>query len=171
VLQSFARTVILKKARQLVGRAGFVSSDVHDLEQELTLRVLQRLSAHDARIAHLHVWLVMLVERAAATILRERRAKKRDPVKIHSLSASGSDGEPIDVADRHAVFGRRAELAFDMAEALDALSAEDRALAEILKSMTPAQAADHLQVPRRELNRQMGAIRRCFENPGLRDYL
>jgi RNA polymerase sigma-70 factor (ECF subfamily) len=172
VLQSFARSIVRRKARLLVGRAGFTAQDVRDLEQELLLRLLKSLPRFDPEQAHVNVFVTTVVERSVAMLLRERRAKKR-AAAVRSLDALAADGGPAEPPD-HRDGGRdaeRSDLAYDLAEVLSALPAGLRDLAERLKERTVSQAARDLNVPRTTLLRQVERLRRCFEDAGLRIYL
>jgi RNA polymerase sigma-70 factor (ECF subfamily) len=171
VLQAFARCIIRRKARLLVGRAGFTAQDVQDIEQELLLRLLKSLDRFDPGQAHVNVFIATVVERSVAMLLRGRRARKRDAA-VHSLDAQGADGGPAEPPD-HRDGSRGAErfdLASDLAEVLRVLPEGLRHLAERLKVQTVSQAARDLKIPRTTLLRQVGRLRRYFEDGGLRIY-
>jgi RNA polymerase sigma-70 factor (ECF subfamily) len=172
VFDRFAQGTMRRKARLLVGRAGFTPQDRQDLEQELVLRLLQSLDLFDPGQAHPNVFITTVIERAVAMILRERRAKKRDGGVVRSLdqgpTKDGKSSEPVDPRPSgEEVF----DLASDLAEVLARLPEELRALAERLKSQSLSQAARDLGVPRSTLQRKAQRLRRCFEDAGLRIYL
>jgi len=75
VLDRFARGIIRRKVRLLIGRGGFTRQDRDDLEQQLVLRLLQSLDLFDPELAGPNVFIATVIERAVALILRERRAK------------------------------------------------------------------------------------------------
>jgi len=50
-LDEYAVKLIKHKARQLVGRAGFVDADRHDLEQDMVIDLLRRLPRFDPTLA------------------------------------------------------------------------------------------------------------------------
>lgn len=170
VLDRFARGIIRRKVRLLIGRAGFTAQDREDLEQDLVLRLLQSLDLFDPEQAHPNVFITTVIERAVAMILRERRAKKRDSGVVHSLDRikEASSTEPADPrrGDEEA-----SDLASDLVEVLARLPEELRILAERLKSQSLSQAARDLGVPRTTLQRRVQRLRQCFEDADLRIYL
>jgi RNA polymerase sigma-70 factor (ECF subfamily) len=163
VFDKFTRSIIRRKIKQLVGRAGFTRQDREDLEQELMLRLLQSLHRFDPDQGHQNVFVTTVIERAFAMIVRERLAKKRDGGVVRSL-----DDEPVDSlpSDQEAF-----DLASDLADILARLPDDLRALAERLKSQSVSQAARDLGVPRTTLQRQVQRLRQIFEDAGLRIYL
>ena len=122
-LDAFAARLIRRKARQLVGRAGFTRSDRDDIEQELALKLLKQLSAFDPGEAHWHVFVTTVVERYAASLLRDKRAEKRDhrrATSLHVLIETGDNG-PVELAE---TVGRREQ---DARLGRDPRSDEERA--------------------------------------------
>jgi RNA polymerase sigma-70 factor (ECF subfamily) len=171
VLDCFAQGIIRRKARLLVGRAGFTEQDRQDLEQELVLRLLQSLDLFDPEQGHSNVFATTVIERAVGTILRKRRAKKRD-ARVRSLDRGQSkdDKSPEPVDPRPS--GQEAfDLASDLADVLARLPDDLRALAERLKSSSLSRVAEDLGVPRTSLQRRVQRLRQCFEDAGLRIYL
>jgi RNA polymerase sigma factor (sigma-70 family) len=171
VLDRFCWGIIRRKARQMVGHAGIKEQDHEDLVQELMLRLLRSLRLFDAAQADRKSFVTAVVERNAAKILRDRRAKKRDGGRIESLDVllETLDEEPPDLAvDDHAA--EQADLAIDMADLLARLPAELRDLAERLQRQTLSQAAREIGVARSTLQRRVARLRRHFEDAGLRNY-
>jgi DNA-directed RNA polymerase specialized sigma24 family protein len=70
--------IITRKARSLVGRAGLQRQDCRDVEQELTLRLLENLDQFVARRGRRLAFVQRLVDRFASNLLRHRRAGQRD---------------------------------------------------------------------------------------------
>src|SRR5262249_50656524 len=186
LLEGFASRMIRRKARQLVGKAGFTSSDHDAIEQELVMKLLKHAAAFDPAISDWHAFVATVVERCAANLLRNERAQKRDCRRVCSLSViiacrdNGTLelGETISQRD----YDRRrqrcpkteeelAELASDIAEVLAKVPAELRELAEQLKSRSLSEIARDRSVPRTTLYRAVRQLRRRFESPGLRRYL
>ena len=58
----FARGIIRRKARLLVGRAGFSRDDREDIEQELLLRLLQSIPLLDPNRGHPNVFITTIVD-------------------------------------------------------------------------------------------------------------
>jgi RNA polymerase sigma-70 factor (ECF subfamily) len=171
VLDRFCWGIIRRKARQMVGRAGIKEQDHEDLVQELMLRLLRSLRLFDAAQADRKSFVTAVVERNAAKILRDRRAKKRNGGRVESLDVllENLDEEPPDLAvDDHAA--EQADLAIDVADLLARLPAELRDLAERLKTQTLSQVARDMGIPRSTLQRRVSRLRRHFEEAGLRNY-
>jgi len=171
VLDRFCWGIIRRKARQMIGRAGIKEQDRDDLVQELMLRLLRSLRLFDAAQADRKSFVTAVVERNAAKILRDRRAKKRDGGRVESLDAllENLDEEPTDLAvDDHAA--EQADLAIDVADLLTRLPARLRDLAERLRRQTLSQAAREMGVARSTLQRRVVRLRRHFEDAGLRNY-
>ena len=183
-LDAFARRLIRRKARQLACRSDFTRSDCADIEQDLAQKLVQQMEAFDPAAAHWYAFVTTVVERQTATLVRDRRAAKRDRRRVTTLHVliDGDDG-PVEFAqtiasDEHLNrTGRwrrsdaeRAELALDTATVLAALPEDLRDLAVRLMDASPSQVARDLGVPRSTLQRRMERLRRHFEDAGLRDY-
>lgn len=185
-IDSFAWVVIRRKARQLVGRAGFTAQDREDIEQDLALRLLESLRSYDPAQGHRNAFVTAVVDRTAAKILRDRRTKKRNGGPVRSLDtllrALDWDREEYDdVAhsfEESALIDRlphgeeeQVDLRQDLASVLEHLPADLRDLAERLKTQSVSEAARDLGMPRTTLQRRVDQLRQHFEEAGLRDYL
>jgi RNA polymerase sigma-70 factor (ECF subfamily) len=170
VNNQFARWIIRRKVRLLIGHAGFTKQDRPDIEQELLVRLLQSLDQFDPNRRHFNVFAATVIGRAAARILRERLAKKRDNGQMCSLNKAkdGCSTEPVDPRPSHE---EQVDLATDLAEVLARLPEELRDLAERLKSRSLSEVARDLGVPRTTLHRRLRRLRQCFEDGGLQIYL
>jgi len=71
-------TLIIKKAKRLVGRYRFSESDRQEIEQQIIFEVLRRRSTVDEARARQMGFLIMLVQHAVADIVAARRAASRD---------------------------------------------------------------------------------------------
>ena len=184
-LDAFARRLIRRKARQLACRSGFTRSDRADIEQDLAQKLVLQMEAFDPAAAHWYAFVTTVVERQTATLVRDRRAAKRDRRRVTTLHVliDGDDG-PVEFAqtiasDEHLNrTGRwrrsdaeRAELALDLDGVLTALPAKLRDLAVRLREQTVSRAARAMNVPRTTLVRQVERLRQCCEDAGLRIHL
>jgi RNA polymerase sigma-70 factor (ECF subfamily) len=185
-LDDFASRLIRKKARQLVGRAGFTRSDQDDLEQELALKLLKHRAAFDPAQSHWYAFVTTVVERHAATLLRNKQVEKRDHTRATSLHIIVEDpvNGPSALADtigQRELDARRgrssrsdlelAELVQDVAAVLASLPPEWREACERLKRGSVARAARDLGLPRTTLSSLLRRLRERFEAAGLGDYL
>jgi RNA polymerase sigma-70 factor (ECF subfamily) len=185
-IDQIASDLIRRKARKLVGRAGFTSQDREDLQQEFLVRVLPQLRAFDPRRGPVHAFVSTVIDNCAADLLRERLAQKRDYRRLRPLhKARAPDEEAADQRaaepgqDAHdARLGRsprspeeKAQLASDVAEVLARLSPKDQDLARRLKQDSVSQVARDLGRSRSGVYANVRRLRQIFARAGLQDYL
>jgi RNA polymerase sigma-70 factor (ECF subfamily) len=183
----FVRGLIRRKAAQIARRRGFTPSDRDDLEQELTLRLLQRWHSFDPGRSPAHAFIALVVRHAVANVLRHRHAACRDPGPVGSLQrlVPADEGDPpptladtVGAQAHEARSGRRprsdeerSQLAADTAAVLDRLPADLGALAEALKTHSLAEVARAWGVARSTLQSPLQRLRQHWEQAGMRDYL
>ena len=185
-LGDFEHGKIKTKARQIIGRAGYLAQDQKDLEQELLVRWLEARKSFDPSMSHLNSFVTTVVERDVASILRDAQAEKRDHHRIGSINVTiNVTGEsPTELAqtigEREYNSRRRceprtneelAQLAIDVANTMASLPDDLRELAEGLKTQSIAAIARAKGVPRTTLNESVRHLRKRFEKVGLREYL
>ncbi|MFH1680635.1 MAG: sigma factor [Candidatus Eisenbacteria bacterium] len=185
-VDEYAAHHIRHKARSLVGRYGFRETDVEDLEQELTLDVLQRMPKYDPGRAQKKTFVVRLVRNKIASILEARKAGKRDyRTPVYSFTGWVKDrtngflqrSETIDQDHYLLRTGRRRaqqevlDLAIDLKRATDLLPPELRDLCRRLRYETVSEISRETGVPRSTICDAKERIRVHFEERGLRDYL
>ena len=186
-LDTYARTLISHKARQLSQQKGFVPDDRKDLEQEMSLDLLVRLPDFDPERACLSTFSARVVERKVATIIRHRKRKKRDyRCEVYSLDApiAGVEGcstrhDMISQGDcdlRVGRYGRpeieRLDLRIDISLVLAGLPPELRALAERLRERSITEVAREMGVSRSTLYETgIARLREIFLDKGLDEYL
>lgn len=184
--EEFLGRLIRKKARQIIGRSGFCPSDKPDIEQELRLKVEKHLSAYRGDRGHLFAFLTAVVERHAATIVRDQTAQKRDGRRNVSLSVLveiQAEG-PVELvatitqreADARLAIKTRSsqesiDLEHDVAAVMAQLTPDDRRVAEALKYQTVLEAERELGVPGSTIYDMLTRWREQFEDAGLREYL
>ncbi|HEY7158949.1 MAG TPA: hypothetical protein VH575_33700 [Gemmataceae bacterium] len=180
-----AQDIIRRKAKKLKRLGGFSSSDSVDLEQDLTLHLLQRLPIFDPRRAGWPVFVITVLTTGGANLLRARFAAQRDFRRVGSLhqrvradDGRAELGQTLCQQQQDARQGRypRGEaegvgLVLDVAEVLARLPHDQRELAEQLKHYSLAEVARRLQVPRSTLQTRVRQLREIFDHAGLRDYL
>lgn len=188
VLNAYAREVIRHKARQLIGKYGFTNGDYEDLEQEMALDLLMRLSKFDPSKASLNTFVARIVDRKISNLIRYRKQEKRDyqrearsldePIEVEN-GAIGTFGDAISQDDHDLRTGRhdrpdaeRHDLHLDLSLAISELPPELRSLARRLVRQTVAEAARDLGVSRATLyDTGIARLRKAFEDKGLSDYL
>jgi hypothetical protein len=152
--------VVRRKARQLVGKTGLTAQDLPDLEGDLALDLVARMADYDPARADRDRFVRMVIARAAAKLLRHRRAARRDTRRVVPL-----ESDPVDPASDVS------PLRLDVADAVAALPPELRAVAVRLARAPVAAVARQCGVSRDTIYSRVRAIRRHFEGRGLRDYL
>lgn len=173
----YAGRYIRKKARRISRRPGFSPSDVDDLSQQLTLKLLENLESFDPNKARFSAFVTTVVSRHATNIVRDHKAAKRDAGKTCSLSALVADCDSGDVtlsqvisgAERDRLLGiesisteEAATLQIDVDEILASLPLELRTLAETLKCMSITEAAHELGVSRGTIYDKRKHLRKAF---------
>jgi len=186
-LDDFALRLIRRKAQQISRRLGLSRSDIPDLEQELALIVLRRMSDFDSRRAHYNAFVATVVERHTATILEHHTAGKRSPCRNGgSLNVTVADGEggTVELAaticssegSRHTGQQRRPpedawNLAHDVAAVLEQMPPRMRQVCELVMRDSKSAAARQLGMSQYALYEMLQRILARFEKAGLRDYL
>src|SRR5262249_40954494 len=84
-IDSVAKEIIRRKASYLKRKGGFSSSDLPDLEQELSQHLVKRMPTYDPRKADWEKFVSAVVTAWGANCLRDRYAAKRDPRRLRSL--------------------------------------------------------------------------------------
>ncbi len=177
-MEPFAERLIRIKAHQLVTRGGFTESDRHDIEQELTLYLVEHLPEHDPDRSSRRTFIVRLVENRVADLVRHRTAEMRDPRHVErSLDERVEDGEGGEtdmvstMAGNERTPGELRDAAIDLAEVLPELPPRLRTLCRRLPDATMQEIADELGVSRRTVYRWLEEVRTRFEEAGLDDYI
>lgn len=182
-LDSFTRGYVRKHARGLVGRYGFQPGDRDEIEQTLLLRLAGHLDRADPDDPKWKAFVAKTLRRHVASMIRDRRAAKRDHRRVCSIHAviGSDDGQPLEltaVLAQHTTPSRHGrerrsgqasvELRLDVAACIESLPDERyREFCERLKHDSIAQIAHDMDVPRTTLNSWLGKIRRCFADSGL----
>lgn len=186
-VDDYAVKLIRNKARQLVGRAGFVEADRHDLEQELAIDLLKRLPYFDAAKAKRETFISRIVNHQIATIIEAQKAGKRDyRCEAGSLEErrTEDDGESSDTApvfDDDAyrretlAAAQRAEdrdaLHWDLEKVIADLPPDLQTLCRRLSGSTVSEVSRETGIPRGTLYESIEKIRARFERAGLAVYL
>jgi RNA polymerase sigma-70 factor (ECF subfamily) len=183
----YAEKLIKYKAKRLVGRAGFVRSDQEDLEQELRLDLLRRLSSFDPSKATLHTFADRVVRHKIASIIEARKAGVRDYRRQQwSLNdpLKTPDGKPAErgdmlaedagrlrASDANRPAAERVDLEHDVRALLAGLPPELRGLCRRLMKGTPTEVERETGTARGTLYESFETLRRRFEKGRLKEYL
>ena len=183
-LDRFEEWLIRRKAEQLASKAGFTMNDAEDIEQDLRLNVLQRLSGFDQGQSSRHTFVAMVVRCRAATILEHQRTAKRngggwllsldvlvpgedDDGEVEFHETLGSDvRRPIDRDDQE-----RSDLAADVAHVVASLPDDLRKWCAVLAERNVSDAAREFGVSRVRVYQIKAQICAAFKRAGLEGYL
>jgi hypothetical protein len=151
-------------------------------EQDVRLDVLRRLPRFDSAKSNRHTFIAMVVLRSVASILKRRRAEKRNSGRRPlSLNAPIRDAEGAKI-ELHQALGGDARrpgsgqeelcgLHADVRAAIAALPEHLRPWCEVFAEQGLREASRELHVPRSRLQRIKAEIRVAFEEAGLAAYL
>ena len=165
----------------------FSDEDMHDLKQDLFLRVFQSLSKFDSRRGTTKTFINRVLNNRLIQILDKRMTVKCGFGKCtRSLDeyVASLDGESIDLADTidreayllHTGMQRRpsideCELRIEIERVISTLEPELRDMCNRLRTKSMSQISRDMGVPRRSLYSAIRKLRCIFEEAGLRDYL
>lgn len=181
-----ALKLIRERVKRLIGRHGFTASDRDDLEQDMALHLLECLRRQQQPIDAPEGFFRKVIADYAVTLVRRRKAEKRDHHRLSSLhdKVLDEDGEYVERARvipedhvqtrLHTASRSRldeVELVDDVAAVLAKLPPDLRDLCERLKHHSITEVARQLGVPRTTLHDAIRRLRQHFEEAGLRDYL
>jgi len=180
-LDDYARTHIRRRARRLVGVAGFRSSDTEDIEQELAIHLLKSLPNFDPGKAAYDTFVWRCVEVRVRELIRYRKREMRD-YRLRRRSLAETVGEVDEDGNEHVEMaeeevhdlrtGRearsdveRADLEMDVAQILAALPSDLRQVAEMLMTMSVSDAARRIGVPESTFrSRYLPSLRRVLSD-------
>lgn len=185
-LNPYALTLIQRKARSLVGKYGFIESDVKDIEQDLWLRLITRESQFNPDKGAETTFIVMVVDQGIATLIAFRKADMRDyRIKMNSLDEimkrdGKTDVWPHEIVSKDTYMMKAWDSAraeednkhrdLDVKQAFQALSLELREIALFLCETSASEVAQATGIPRTTINERRKAIRKLFIKKGIHGY-
>jgi RNA polymerase sigma-70 factor (ECF subfamily) len=155
---------------------GVFREDVHDLEQELALDLLQRRKKYDPSRASLNTFTSRVVDHKIASMLEAQRAARRDFRKVARELASSSEAEPAEIINNADALAAAANddhqkaLRLDVQSVLERLDSTQRELCEGLASSTITELARKKGTTRAVLYEAKAKLVDHFERAGLRIY-
>ena len=164
--RGFASRFIAWKARQLVARRLIQPTEREDTEQELRLILVKRLPKFDPNVASWTAFVRAVVDRHAATMVRQQRKPCRRPIRSLDRDGAlddGSDEEPLRHCESHTA---RAELRLDIETVVSCLPGATSKICRRLMHHSVAQLARDLAVPRSTLRDRIVQIRSAFVEGG-----
>lgn len=182
-LDDATRRLIRCKAWELAQNSAFTPDDQEDIEQELTLDLLQRLMKFDSGRGTRVAFVRRVVGNKVATLLEHRLAERRDPRRVaYSLDdeVDEADGgsfprdESVSSEDLDPTWGPPSEdhdLRVDLARVIYQLPPDLASLAGALATQTVTEISRNTGTPRASLYDAIGRIRAILVAAGLEDYL
>ncbi len=183
VLKRGISALLRRKALELSRLREFSRSDESDLEQELTLHLLQKLKYFNPARAQLATFASRVLKNKAASLIRAARAEKRHYGRnVQSLNDTirDSDGKEVELAQtfeesagrRHTgQRGRRegelAQLRIDISETNRLLPVPVKEVAALLSHVPQFAVSQVLGISRRQTARHITTLRELYEACGL----
>jgi RNA polymerase sigma factor (sigma-70 family) len=156
--------MIAAKAKKLVGRYGLRPQDRADVEQDLAVRIADRLRTYNPARGTLESFIAMVIEQAAANLVRERRAGKRTPPARSPVPTEDVPDPLVNEDIRHS------DLVRDVAAVIAELPADQRAIAHALMEASVSEVSRRLGLCRTTVYARMKGLRTAFERRSLGDY-
>jgi len=171
-LSALAAMLINKTARGMIGKGGFTNFDMADLQQELTVYLLERIGRHRPERASEKTFFRKLLQNKAWKMIRRNRAQCRDVARERSLlsTVEYDEGEPITlqetIADPSSTQAS-VELRADVNTVLDSIPADLRELCELLRTMSWKAAVREMGIPRHRVPELRAQLQEIFTAAGL----
>ena len=153
--------LIRLKVRKLVGKHGFTRDDEPDLQQELSMYVVQGLRRHDPARSSARTYAARIIESKLVSIVRKATAVKRDRRRL----AAGITVEELHARDSEEAVQR--ELADAIQLALAGLPPQTRSVATLLMKHGQPEVARQLGLSRQQVRTECKRIAEHLRNLGL----
>jgi RNA polymerase sigma factor (sigma-70 family) len=178
----FAASHIRRQAKSLVRQLGSNLVEAEDVQQELTLRLIECLPAFDPRQGCFNAFVKLVVNRDAVHLKRKCLLEKQQREDECSLSALVADadgcpqplGNVIGQPEQDARTGNRSrrwvadtDQAHDLDATIASMSSELRYVATLLKEESTADVARRLRCSRTTVYSLISKIRKQFAAKGL----
>jgi RNA polymerase sigma-70 factor (ECF subfamily) len=176
-VQEYVRWLVSRKSKQLVGKAGLTKSDREDIEQELTLHLLERWDRYDPSRGSERTFVARVIDNEVARLLRDRRRLKRGCMRVtcslNEMIPDEEDGWVERAATIPAGLNHEElrDVALDLADALEELPGALRALCDRLRTQTVSEVSRATGIPRWRLYASIEELRRLLAEAGTQDYL
>jgi RNA polymerase sigma-70 factor (ECF subfamily) len=154
-IDPIARALIRRKVPRLVGRFGFTRSDADDLAQELALRAHVAGLRFDAGRSGGFRFYDRVLTNKVRSVIAGARFQKRDRRRERSLNGGDPAVHGVYLADQ-------VDLAIDVRDALNTLTAADREVAWLLATDSVAGVARHTDATRGTIRGAKARIARAL---------
>jgi len=167
-------------ARYVAGMPGFRESDLDDIRQELLLGLVERMPCYDPARAGRGTYVRRVLWGRVCRLLRGRYCPKgsflsrlrrlpSDSDEPHDENVKAPSQDDLKVWREQPSEPDQVLVSLTIAQVVDRLPPELRALCEKLPEMSPADAARELGLSLWKLQRRMDRIRRIFRAAGLEE--
>ena len=169
-LSQYASNLVARKAKQLIGRYGFARSDRADLEQELVLHLVQQMKHFDPQRGGEQSFVGPVLSHKVASIIRHRRAGRRDYRRVMSIDGVAGGDEhtvtaaPVSTESPH-------DLAIDLAIAIQTLDPDLQHFCSLIMTGSVVEAARRLGLPRGAARGRVAIIRKLLTGSGIDTYV
>jgi RNA polymerase sigma-70 factor (ECF subfamily) len=169
-LTEYASNLIAHKAKQLVGRYGFACSDCADLEQELVLHLIQQMKHFDPQRGAEQSFVGRVLSHKVASIIRHRRAGRRDYRRVTSIDDAAGGGEHTVIAALAAAESPH-DLAIDLAGAIQRLDPDSQHFCSLIMTGSVVEAARRLGLTRGAARGRVAILRKLLTGSGIDTYV
>lgn len=160
-------SAIFHRARQLIGHAGLVTSDLDDLQQDLIVHALLKWPKFDPMRASARTFLDRILHQRQRAILRQRRLRARRTKPV-PLKGDLSEDRRRHRQSSHVLAVDRQ---LDLSSVVDAMSLKERQVARGLMKHKVSKLAKLQKRHRQRLHETIRRIRQRLEDAELREYL
>ena len=167
LLDDFVLTRVDYWARKLARRFRLSDDERDDCRHSMVLELLQAAQRFDPAKATWHTFACRVLDLFARHLRREegnRLARRPGPSPKAPEEGSGSALDAI--VDEHDDIGD-VERRLDVEQVMAAMSPRVRKACQLLKHLSPPEAAQAMGIHRSSIYRLMASARRCFEEAGL----
>ena len=161
----FPEPLIRAASNSIVKRYGLSLSDRPDIEQYIRLRITQGWQSYDPAKSKPNTFADRIVDRAAATFLRDKYRDKRDPRREVGTVDNYEDQF---ATDRH--YDDRLVIEMDVRLALEPLSAEDKRYAQAIIDYGLPYAAKKIGLNKCDANKALARITEALRKAGMDNY-
>ncbi|MBI5787824.1 MAG: RNA polymerase subunit sigma-24 [Candidatus Schekmanbacteria bacterium] len=185
-IDEYAVRLLRKRAKQLVGKAGFTKDDREDLEQELLFDLICRLPKFNPERAGRKTFITRLVNNKIFVISESKTSAKRDyRLCVASLNdyveekddGSMELGEIIGQDKYFLITGKCSrppvelgDLSVEIKRIIAGLPPPFRRLCEQLQVETITEISQNTGISRASIYEDIKELRQLFENIGLKNY-
>ena len=186
-IDKYAVWLVRRRARYLVGKAGFTEADREDLEQEMLTDLLCRLPQFNSNRAQRKTFIAKVIEHKFITLIEAQKAGIRDyrlcngSLNEYLEDEDGKQMERQETISQDGCLQRAgrcsrpldelAALSIEIRKIMAELPPNLRELFERLQNETVTEISQTTGIPRGSIYDSIKKFRLILENAGLKNYL